>query len=342
MKILCIGPIWQGSNAGGLFSALKRQGVLTAIVDEFYHIPLHSNSLTSKVIGKAFRKVFITDFNKEIIKVANNFEPDVVLSYKGAFVLPETLSFLKTKNYFLLNFYPDVSFHTHGSLLQKTLGMYNMIFTTKTFGIKDLNEQLGFTNAHFIPHGFDPQIHRPINDKAIPKDYFCDLSFIGTYSPKKEKILSHIKQSIPSLKMLIWGDQWEKAKNPLLKDSIKLKSILGDLYAAGISASKINLAILSEQVKGSSSGDLITSRTFHIPAAGGFMLHEKNIESTKYFVEGKEAEFYGDDEELISKIKYYLENEEERKNIASAGRNRALKDYSLDNRAQTLLSFLNK
>lgn len=340
MKILCIGPIWQGSNAGGLFNALKRQDVLTAIVDEFYHIPLHANSLTSKIVGKTFRKLFIADFNKEILKVADNFEPDIVLSYKGAFILPETLTYLKKQNYFLINFYPDVSFHTHGCLLQKTLGMYHKIFTTKTFGIHDLKEQLGVTNAHFIPHGFDPQVHRPIDKKAIPNEYFCDLSFIGTYSPKKEKILSHIKETIPSLKVLIWGDQWGKAKNPVLKDSIKLKSILGDLYAAGISASKINLAILSEKVKGSSSGDLITSRTFHIPAAGGFMLHEKNIESTKYFIEGKEAEFYADDEDLISKIKYYLEHEGERMNIASEGRQRALKDYSLDKRAQTLLSYL--
>ncbi len=342
MKILCIGPIWQGSNAGGLFSALKRQGVLTAVIDEFYHIPLHTNSLKSKIIAKAFRKLFIADFNNEILKITSSFEPDIVLSYKGAFVLPETLKVLKDRKIHLINFYPDVSFHTHGNLLLKTLGLYDKIFTTKTFGLNDLRDQLGIVNAAFIPHGFDPQVHRPINTDFIPKEYFCDLSFIGTYSPKKEQILSSIKKSLPEIRVLIWGDQWEKSKNSMLKSSIMHKAILGDLYAAGISASKINLAILSEQVKGASSGDLITSRTFHIPASGGFMLHEKNVESIKYFKEGEEAEFYSDNSELVSKIKYYLTHNEKRIQIAEAGNRRALKDYSLDQRAKTLLSLIDR
>ncbi len=39
-KILCVGPQWRGSNAGGLFKALSRQGHLIEIIDEFYEIPL--------------------------------------------------------------------------------------------------------------------------------------------------------------------------------------------------------------------------------------------------------------------------------------------------------------
>lgn len=341
MKILCVGPLWRGSDAGGIFKAFVRQGALIEIVDEYYHIPLNAYSLNTKIVAKGFRKLFLKDFNQEILRSSVKFEPDLVLVYKGAFVYPETLVFLKNKNIPLYNFYPDVSFHTHGKYLIKTLGLYDKIFTTKTFGVKDLNKQLNYNNAVFIPHGYDPEIHRPIEEKNIPKNYFCDLSFIGTYSPKKEKVLSQIVQNNPSIKVLIWGEQWEKAKEKILQKSIMHKSILGDLYAAGISASKINLAILSEQAIGSSSGDLTTSRTFTIPGTGGFMLHERNEESIKFFNESSEAAFFSSITELHEKIRYYLSEEKERVQIAKAGKIRAQKDHSLDERAKIILSDFN-
>lgn len=341
MKILCIGPIHRGSNAGGLFKALGRQGALIEVVDEFYYIPLKTHGLKTRVISKTMRYFFLDDYNLEIIKSAERFDPDIVLVYKGAFIRPATLHWLKGKKIPLFNFYPDVSFHTHGSLLQKTMHLYDRIFTTKTFGIKDLKDQMGIHNTVFIPHGYDPEIHRKIERRIIPENYFCDISFIGTFSSKKEDLLGHILLELPHVKMLIWGSQWEKSRHPELKNAVQRKSIHGDLYPAGILASKINLALLSEQVKGASSGDLITSRTFHIPASGGFMMHERNEESVQCFEEDAEAVFFDNKTELVEKIKYYLNADQLRNEIAEAGMSRANKDHSLDTRAKTLLSYIN-
>ncbi|GHB31382.1 CgeB family protein [Mongoliitalea lutea] len=340
MKILCVGPLFRGSNAGAFFRALARNGVFIEVLDEFYHIPLTPSSLQSKIISKASRPIFINDFNTEFIRLFHRFKPDVVLVYKGAFVKSSTLEYIKSKGGKLINFYPDVSFHTHGNLLQDSLKLYDKVFTTKSFGIKDMELQLGIKNSCFIPHGFDPEIHRPIPKDVIPADFFCDVSFIGTYSPKKEKILSYLMDKNPSLDLKIWGSQWEKSKAPNLKGKIQLGVINGDLYAAGITASKINLAILSEQVRGASSGDLITSRTFHIPAAGGFMIHEENKESILYFKKDEEAVFFKELDELDQKINFYLTNEDLRIQIARNGRDRCLNDHSLDNRAKVFLENL--
>ena len=340
MKILCVGPIWRGSNAGGLFKAMSRQGALIEVVDDFYHIPLSSKILKAKVISKVFRKLFVDDFNHEIMDMVGKFNPDIVFVYKGGFVKAETLLYIKKTGIKLFNFYPDVSIHTHGNLLKHSLGYYDKIFTTKTFGLKDFKEQLGFTNTFFIPHGYDPEIHKPIRKDLIPASFFCDVSFIGTYSPKKETILGRIIEKFPKIDLKIWGTQWEKASNPNLKNCIMNKGIFGDLYAAGISASKINLGILSERVGAASSGDLITSRTFHIPAAGGFLLHEKNEESILYFKEAYEADFFENVDQLLEKIGYYLENESERNLIAERGLSRANKEHSLDQRAKIVLGHM--
>lgn len=340
VKILCVGPLWRGSDAGALFKALSRIGCIIEVIDENYYIPLNGVRLTTKALSKILRDTYIKDFNLQIEKVANQFKPDLCLIYKGAFILPETIRHIKSLQTRLINFYPDVSFHTHGKHLPLTLPLYNHIFTTKTFGLEDMKNQLGITNTSFIPHGFDPEIHRPLKEVDSPEYYFSDVSFIGTWSKKKENFLHYIIQNIPNLNLKIWGGGWKNSESKLLKSFIQGTTISGDLYALAINNSKINLGILSEQVRGASSGDLITARTFHIPGAGGFLLHERTEESILYFVENVEAAFFSGLEDLVDKVNYFLKYEDERIKIAENGKTRAWKEHSLDERAKLLIQNL--
>lgn len=343
MKILCIGPLWRGSNAGGLFKALNRQGVLIEVVDEYYHISLQRQMIALKISTRLLRPWQIKSFNQAILAQYKLFQPDIVLVYKGAFIQPQTLTFIKEQGCKVVNFYPDVSLFSHGKLLPKTMGLYDLVFTTKTFGVKDMNDAFGLEKSIFIPHGFDPEIHHLTEGfQNLKKQYACDVSFIGTWSPKKEKLLSFLKNENPNLNLRIWGSQWGKAKSENLSKSIMLSEVRGDLYATAISASKINLGILSEKVKGASSGDLITSRTFHIPGSGGFLLHERNRESILYFSENHEAAFFESPEELSCKVRYFLNHSDKREEIRLNGYKRAQKSHSLDHRAATVLSELRK
>jgi len=343
MRVLSIGPLWRGSNAGGLFRALSRAGCFVEILDEFYYVSLKSRNKATKIAERLLRPRQEREFNDAIKSTVTVFKPDVLLVYKGVFVQPETLLFAREKGCQLALFYPDVSMTAHGDNIPKSIPLYDIVFTTKTFGIKDMQSKYGVKNAHFIPHGFDPDIHRPLPTGDEEQQIFgCDASFIGTWSAKKEAILSRLKEAIPDLNLKIWGDQWWRTTTENIKSSIQGRPVVGDLYALAIQCSSINLGILSEQVAGSSSGDLITSRTFHIPAASGFMLHERNEESILYFTEGKEAAFFDGAEELISKTRQYLNSPDKRNAIREAGYQRAIKDHSLDVRAQQILGLLNK
>jgi len=343
MKILAVGPLWRGSNAGGLFHAMSRAGCLMEVIDEFYFISLQSKNKRTKIFERLIRPMQVTEFNNAIKKKITLFMPDVVFVYKGAFVLPQTLQYAKEHNCRLALFYPDVSMAAHGPYIPKALPLYDIIFTTKTFGITDLATVYGVKNAHFIPHGFDPLIHKKSDISPEDKAKFgCDVSFIGTWSPKKELWLSILKNTLPEIDLKIWGEQWYKAKAPELKKAIQHTAVLGDMYAIAIQCSKINLGILSEQVKGSSSGDLITSRTFHIPGSSGFLLHERNAESVQYFDEDKEAGFFADAVEMTKKVKFFLENDALREKIQEAGYQRALKEDSLDERAKRVINKLSE
>jgi spore maturation protein CgeB len=343
MRILAVGPMWRGSNAGGLFKAMNREGCLIEIVDEFYYISLRSVKKTTKIAERLIRGLQLDEFNHAIREAVIKFQPRILLVYKGAFVYPETIEFAKQSGARAVMFYPDVSMAAHGSLIVKDIPLYELIFTTKTFGITDLEKQFNFHKSFFIPHGFDPEIHRKLKIGTEEEAIFgCDASFIGTWSPKKEKILSELVRQIPGLVLKIWGGQWNRATDPILKDSIQHKPVLGDLYALAIQCSKINLGILSEQVRGASSGDLITSRTFHIPGSSGFMIHEKTDEIELYYEEDKEAAFFSDAQDLVNKVHYYLKNPELRAMVQQRGYERALRDHSLDNRARTILAILDQ
>jgi len=340
LKILCVGPQWRGSNAAALFKALSRLGHVVDVVDENYYINLSNRFLFTKIIDKLFFFRHTVEFNRAIEESFALLKPDLVLVYKGAFVLPENLKRIQS-HCTVVNVYPDVSFRTHGKYLPQSLPLYDWIFTTKTFGIEDLKHELGITKSSFVPHGFDPEIHRPltIND-TFQNELSCDVSFIGTHSLKKEQYLSTLVAAIPTIKLMVWGNGWERAVAVNLKPSIQYKPIVGDLYALAIKASKLNLGILSESVGGASSGDLITSRTFHIPASGGFMLHERTPESILYYIEGEECAFFDGIEELIEKVRYYLAHDSERLAIAAKGTQRAIDEHSIDERAKSMIEVL--
>jgi spore maturation protein CgeB len=84
-------------------------------------------------------------------------------------------------------------------------------------------------------------------------------------------------------------------------------------------ANKLTLGLLNQDNR-----DLQTSRSFEIPACGGFMVAERTEEHRMYFEEDKEAAYFGSFEELRDKLRFYAAHEEVRQRIALAGYRRCL------------------
>ena len=88
--------------------------------------------------------------------------------------------------------------------------------------------------------------------------------------------------------------------------------------------SKINISFAPT----TTYGRRINLRTFEIPMAGGFQLMQHSPYIPLYFDEGKEIVSWKGKKDLEQKIKYYLSHEEERRKIAQAGYERAIKDHT--------------
>jgi spore maturation protein CgeB len=85
--------------------------------------------------------------------------------------------------------------------------------------------------------------------------------------------------------------------------------------------------------------DEFNGRTFEIPACKGFLLTERTSKHLEFYREGVEAEFFSSVEECAEKIRYYLENPEQRLAIAERGYRRAIdSDYSYARRMSDALA----
>lgn len=341
-RILCIGETWFGSDARASFAALRRLGHSVQVLDESKYVSNRWQTTIGKGLRRIFRPVLVSQLRRDVLRSIDEFKPHCLFVFKGNWVHPGILETCRAQNVLAINYYPDVSFLSHGPYIPRSLPLYDHVFNTKTYGVSDMKLQLPVREVSFLEPGYDPELHKPVTlSEAEREVYGCDVAFIGTWSPKKEALLSALRQKLPEIDLKIWGCQWEKSGSSNLAASIMGDEVTGEEYTRAIRGASICLGLLSEAGKGASSGDLITARTFQIPGCGAFMLHERNAEVLRYFEEDREAAFFSAPEELAEKVQHYLDHVAERERIAASGLERSLKDgYMIDERMKVIERWL--
>jgi glycosyltransferase involved in cell wall biosynthesis len=84
----------------------------------------------------------------------------------------------------------------------------------------------------------------------------------------------------------------------------------------------------------------INYRTFETTGCGTFLLTNYTPGLEKLFDIGKEIVVYNDLNDLDNKVRYYLENDEEREKIAKAGYERSKKDHTYFERTKNLIDII--
>jgi hypothetical protein len=338
LRILAVSATWLGATDYGYVRAFRRAGHSVAVVPESEYFPGHWASVPLRALRRLALPSIVRDFQAHLLAEARRLEPDLFFVFKGSYVEPQSIDAIRAMGAIAINVYPDVSFRSHGPYLPRALPKYDWIFTTKSYGVADLLHELGIISASFMPHGYDPEVHAPVTlDHCDRARYGCDASFIGTWSPKKEALLTSLKRALPHLDLKIWGHQWDRAQ--ALGAAVVGQPVTGREYAKAVTASLVNIAILSEARGEATSGDLTTTRTFEVPAIGGFMLHERNTEVASFFEEGRECAMFGDADELVCKVRHALGQPQERDRVIQAGRGRSVKSgYSVDHKAYAVVN----
>jgi spore maturation protein CgeB len=336
-RILFLGENWFGSCARACCFALRRIGHDVRDVDILETIP-QARRRTLRGLVRMFKSEFVREYNDRILDLAVQFRPDMLIAFKGTHVTLDTLVSLRRAGVAVYNYYPDTSLTSHGIILSHSLPHYDCIFTTKHYHV---GAEPSLKCMVFLPHGYDPEVHKPWDvSHRDAAQYGCDVAVIATHTLHKEHYISQLLHTAPSLDLKIWGHGWrERSRSSILRSRIVGDAVCGSAYAIAICAAKINLGIMSGQVKGTSYADDTTTRTYEIPACGGFMLHQRSAHLAQVFEEDAEVACFETVTELADKIRYYLDHPAERAAIAAAGHQRAVPQYSYDRRMAALVDW---
>ncbi|MCR5701996.1 MAG: glycosyltransferase [Lachnospiraceae bacterium] len=96
--------------------------------------------------------------------------------------------------------------------------------------------------------------------------------------------------------------------------------------------SKINLSMTNRPIR---TG--MPLRMFDTMGAGGFLLTNYQAEIPEYFEIGRDLEVYESQEDLLNKIAYYLEHDDEREEIARNGQEKVKNEHSYKIKLQKIL-----
>lgn len=351
MKILYVGPDYPGSNGTCWRDAFLQLGhEVRTIDDEHYARP------PATLTGKAVRKWLgrppqsqIHRLNDLVTREATRFHPDLTFYVKAYFILPETLEHTGTiaPNFAYMNddmFNPNNQTYLFYSVIQRM----DCILTTKSYNVAEFHAA-NAPKAVYIPNAYDPRIHFPVPVTQQDRAHFGgDIGFLGTFRRERADFLSRIADGRRNLSFNVWGDGWEKLRRidnvhrwkrwANLKPCVRGGPLWCQDMGKAFGTNKISLGLLYRKNR-----DLHTSRSFEIPACGGFMLAERTEEHRLYFEEGKEAVYFSSFDEMIDKIWFYTSHDSARQKIAEAGHKRCLKSAArYIDRAMTALSLYAK
>jgi len=332
-KILYVGPLAEGNTCLQRKLALDALGC-TVIAINTRQTSSEPISLTQRVLYRLLGPRDTLGINKQIIESATQIQPDIVWIDKGLIIRPEILLQLKRliPQAQLISYSPDDMFNPRNQtrFYRQCIPLYDFHITTKSYNVSEF-EKAGAKKALFIDNAFCEFTHKPPTVSDSERKYFGGpVGFIGTYEKQRAKSLQTIADA--GIKVKIWGNWPHGFRYPNLE--IMNKPLFGQEYTKAIYSFDINLCFLRKENR-----DLQTTRSIEIPACGGFMLAERTTEHLRLFREGKEADYFSDDTELLSKIQRYISFPEKRADIALAGRKMCLSaGYSNTSRLSKVLS----
>lgn len=255
---------------------------------------------------------------------------------KGITIWPSTLRELRSANpgVRIVGYSPDSMadrpFNSRHFL--RSLPEYDAFITTKSFGVAELGA-LGARKVVYSPSGYDPATHRPPVG-TLDESAMRDACFIGTFEEERARSIVALCRS--GIAVDVFGNGWERLRKSPPKGLRLNSAAIGAEYALQLRSHRIALCFLRKL-----SRDQHTQRSVEIPACGAFMLAERTPEHEELFKEGREAEYFASDEELVDKARRYLVDHRARERIAEAGRRRAVEGrYSYAWRLWTALDEL--
>ena len=336
MRILFVGDLNPYSRTSQRFNALQDLGHEIVGINTARSGFEPGISRDIPVIEKAFEKIGypkdpMSVNAKVILESISNY--DVIWVEKAIMIWPSTLEKIKSSSKASLIFYSNDNLekrHNQSSYMLKSLAKYDFVITIN--GYSELfYRNLGVKRLIKIRRSHDKTF---LKKKAEISKNLRPAVFIGSFEANRFKVLEYLSRN--GIPITVFGNGWPVSPNALF--DIKRRPIYRDEFIKEIHRSKLVFNFLRKI-----NDDTSTGRTVEIPALGAFLFSETSEPQKRYFKDGEEAVFFSceDLDDVLSKCRYYLSNDKQRKDIARAGRRRCIESkYDHHTSLEGILSLL--
>lgn len=206
--------------------------------------------------------------------------------------------------------------------------LYHSPAYSRDMGIAEKLSYCGAKQIDFWPLGsFDALCDRGMTEEEIElNERDIDIAFVGALAPNKMPMIAAVKKAF-GRKMRLYGLANLK-KNVYFNLKFNFPGWVSPLpferYVPLYQRTKIGINVHNR-------GDYTVGgyRLFDLPANGVMQISDGGPYLDTFFEVGKEIESYRNTDELIDKIKYYLEHDAERQQIARNGYRRVELDYRM-------------
>lgn len=209
------------------------------------------------------------------------------------------------------------------------LALYSDVFTIAVKDNLDSYRSYGLS-PFYMQWACNPEMFYPLPKQS--KD--IDVSFIGGAYGQR---VTYIKFLIANgIKVKVFGRDWDRYADirPFWGGYLSHKEML-----EVIAKSKINLNFLWTSAKKEQC--TIKGRTMELSACRAFQLSNTTDEFLNYgFVDGKNIAIFEDEQEVLQKIRYYLENDNKRDVIARKAYEHVLKHHTWKQRFHSIFECL--
>src|SRR5262249_21734191 len=189
----------------------------------------------------------------------------------------------------------------------EALPRYDFVFNPRRINLSQLTE-LGCKNVHYLPFAYNPEIHFSVELNPVEAANFgADVVFAGGADEDRVPYISALITN--GYKLALYGGYWERF--PETRSQASGHADMPALRKA-ISGSKISLCLVR---RGNRDGH--SMRTFEVSAMCGCLLAEDTDEHRALF--GEEGEcvlYFGSIDEMLSKARWLLDHESERKRLS--------------------------
>lgn len=297
-----------------------------------------------RIQSKLRLPVLLRNLNRSLVNAILHTTYDLIVINKGNSILPITLQlirFLQPTSKVIAMCLDNMSLWSNKSIaFHYGLKYYDAVYSVDIPSYRHITDHLSVKlPAYYFDKCASPSLHRPLRKNSSTLS--CDILFIGSYEEFRCHYLFNLAYAIPSHEIHVYGNGWHKLDSKQIPPQnliIHGNDLLLEDYTRAITNAKITLGFLRH-----ANQDTQTSRSFEIPFCAGFMLMERSKKQQQLYLEGIEADYFSDLNELISKVNLYLDHPSLRNRIRRAGRIKSIfADNTYDTRVSQIIKLFSR